>query len=455
MKKTPPIDNISPVAAPPDNSDTVSRTNGVPAGYEVGGQERSSAPSATSKKGSLLNVVITAIIVMVTLVVAYIVFGTPRSDAGASKADSPEKAGSDGIELTPDQRSNISIETVQKRMVAGEIRSPGKVAFNGNKISPVLPQFSGRLVRLLAEVGQNVSAGQVLGSIETPDIVQSQADYQQGLANERTAQTSLVNLTRARERAERLTKVEAIPLRELQQAQVDEKHGREDLDRARLSVAAAQSRLRSLHFSDAEVKALESPATALKREVRLLAPIAGTIIERKAGAGQVVQPGGDPLFQIADMSTVWVNIEVYEDQLSRLRLGLVATVETPAFANERFTARVDQIGNVVDPDKRTVAVRCVLPNGGGKLKPGMFVTVSLGGVSNQEAITVPSTSVVISGEKHIVFVETAPGRYQRREVVTGSEQEGSVVIRSGLKDGERVVVKGGLLIGAEGESDKN
>ena len=395
---------------------------------------------------------ISSFIVLLTVAFGYRFLSVPKADVDSTPSNSDIQKSASAIQLSPDQTLNISVEIVQRHSVAGEVKSPGKVAFNGNQISPVLTQFSGRLVKLLAEVGQNVHAGQILGSVETPDIVQPQADYQQSLANERTAQTSLENLIRTRERAERLVKVEAIPLRELQQAQVDEKHAREDLERSRQAITAARSRLESLHFSDAAIKALESGSKVLNREVALVAPISGTIIERKAGIGQIVQPGGDPLFQIANLSTVWVNAEIYEEQLSRLRIGLPATVETPAYPNERFSARIDQIGSVVDADKRTVAVRCVLPNAAGKLKPGMFVNVTLGGVSSQDAITVPATAVATEGDKRVVYVESEAGHYEKREVVLGDEQGDSVVVKSGLKEGEKVVVKGGLLVAAEGEN---
>lgn len=398
-----------------------------------------------------LSWVITASAVLLTLAFAYRFLSVPKAAADTTPPNSGSQT-SKTIQLTFDQMSNLAVEIVQKRAVAGEVKSPGKVAFNGNQISPVLTQFSGRLIKLSGEVGQNVHVGQILGSVETPDIVQPQSDYQQSLANERTAETSLLNLTRTRERAERLAKVEAIPVREMQQAQVDEKHARDDLERSQQAITAARSRLQSLHFSDTEIKTLEVGRNVLRREVPLLAPIAGTIIERKAGVGQIVQPGGDPLFQIANLSSVWVNAEIYEEQLSRLRIGLPATVETPAYPNEHFSARVDQIGSVVDVDKRTVAVRCVLSNATGKLKPGMFVNVTLGGVSNQDAITVPATAVVTEGDKRVVYVETEAGHYEKREVTTGEEQQrDTIVIKSGLKEGEKVVVKGGLLVAAEGE----
>lgn len=397
-----------------------------------------------------LSLTISALVVLLTFAFGYRLLYAPKTSTEPTTAKLDASNGGATISLSPEQTHNIAVEVVQKRFVAGEVKSPGKVAFNSNQISPVLPQFSGRLIKLNAEVGQTVRAGQILGSIETPDIVQPQADYQQALANKRTVETTLEHAAHTRERDERLAKVEAIPLREFQDAQTDEKHAREDLGRAEQAIAAARSKLQTLHFSDADIKTLEAGGKVLSREVPLVAPIGGTITERKAGLGQVVQPGGDALFQIANLSNVWINAEVYEDQMAKLRVGLPVSVETPAYPGEHFTARVEQIGSTVDSDKHTIAVRGVLSNPAGRLKPGMYVTVSLGGVSNAEAITVPATAIVTEADKRAVFIETAPNKYEKREVVVGSEQEGAVVIKSGIREGERVVTKGGLLVAAEG-----
>lgn len=396
-----------------------------------------------------LSLAIILIVLSSTAVFAYRLLYVSGAATDELVARNNQPAGT-GFSLSPEQAENIAVETVQKRLVAGEIKSPGKVGFNSNQVSPVLSQFAGRLTKLSAEVGDNVHAGQVLGTVETPDIIQPQSDFQQALANERTARTSLDHATRTRERDERLVKIEAIPLREFQQAQVDEKHAGEDLERAQQAINASQNRLQALGFGETEVKTLQAGGQILRRQVPLLAPISGTIIERKAGLGQALQPGGDPLFQIANLSNVWINAEVYEDQLSHLRVGVPATIETPSYPNARFTARIDQIGSVVDPDKRTVAVRCLLPNVGGKFKPGMFVSVSLGGVSNLEAITVPATAVVTEGEKRIVFVEAGHGHYNKREITIGDEQDGTVIVKTGLNEGDRVVTKGSLLVAAEG-----
>jgi cobalt-zinc-cadmium efflux system membrane fusion protein len=351
------------------------------------------------------------------------------------------------ISLSPEQRAAIAVEVVQKRSMQTDVTVPGKIAFNGNKVTPVLSQFSGRIVKLDAVVESTVVAGQVLGTIDTPDIVGMQSDYQQSLTAERSARTTFDLAKRTRERAERLAAAEAIPQRDLQQDQADESHAADDLKRAEFAIAAARGRLQSAGMKEADIERLASGSRAVNRLVPIVAPIAGTIIERKAGLGQVVQPGtGDPLFMIADLSTVWINADVYEDQLAHIHHGESMKVNTPAYPTETFTARVDQIGSTIDPDKHTVAVRCLVANPGRRLKPGMFANVILSAAVTQEVLTVPSSAVVAEGDQRSVFVEESPGKYIKRAVETGNEINGPTIIRSGLTEGERVVVHGGLLL---------
>ena len=349
--------------------------------------------------------------------------------------------------LSPEQRAAIAVEVAQRRTLQSDVTAPGKISFNGNRVTPVFSQFSGRIVRLMAEIGTTVRSGQTIGVIDTPDIVGMQSDYLQALTTERSAHTTLDLATRTRERAARLAEAEAIPKRDLQQAQADESRAADELQRAQSAIAAARGRLRSAGMSEDEINRLAATSRSVNRMVPLLAPISGTVTERKAGLGQVVQPGsGDPLFMIADLTSVWVNADVYEDQLAYIKQGVEMKIKTAAYPNETFDARVDQIGSALDPDKHTVAVRCVVANAHGRLKPGMFATVVLRAAATETAITVPSSAVVVEGDRRSVFIERSPGEYTKRAVETGVEIDGAVVIRTGLKEGERVVVRGSLLI---------
>lgn len=401
--------------------------------------------------------------VLALAVAALIGFGFTNKSSGGATADAAAKAPAptDEITLDPEQRQNVATDVVKVGDLPLRTSVPGRVDFNENRVTPLFAQFAGRVVRLDAEAGTAVKEGQVLGMLDSSDIVgiqsdyqRAQADHQQALVAERTAKTSLDLAVRVRERAARLAAVEAIPQRELQETEASEAHAREDLQRAQAAIAAAQSAVAATHgklqvagFADRDIERLGAggPST-ITRLVPITAPVSGTVVERKVGVGQVVQAGGDALFRIADLSTVWVNADVYEDQLASVRSGTKVTIQTPAYFNEKFAARVERVAAVVDPDKRTVAVRCVIPNGDGRLKPGMFATIVLDSGTVQKALIVPASAVVAAGPRRAAFVEKAAGTYQEKVIETGEEIAGSVVVKSGLREGERVVVQGSILL---------
>src|SRR6266700_379192 len=224
------------------------------------------------------------------------------------------KGRADTIVLAPEQRASVLADTVKTVDLPSRTAVPGKVDFNGNRVTPLFAQFAGRVVRLDAEAGMSVRQGQVLGMLDSSDVVgiqaeyqHAQAEYQQVLAAERTARSSLDLAVRTRERAARLAEVEAIPQRELQEAQVSEAHATDELQRAQSAVAAAQSavaatrgRLQIAGFNDQDIEHLDKGGpSAITRQSPLTAPVSGTIVERNLGLGQVVQVGGEALFKIA------------------------------------------------------------------------------------------------------------------------------------------------------------
>ncbi len=383
-----------------------------------------------------------------TFAIAVCVALLVSSRSGNKAAALPKPAPPPGvIELPAQQRSSIVTGAVRTSDLPVRISVAGTVDFNANRVTPVFSQFSGRVARLDAEVGTAVRQGQVLAMLDSPDIVGIQADYQQALAAQRAAGVSLQVATQARERAARLAAAEAIPQRELQEAQAAEARATEDFQRAQASVVAIRGKLQIGGFSEEDIAKLESGgALSISRLVPLTSPVAGRIVERNLGLGQVVQAGGAALFKVADLSTVWVNADVFEDQIASVHPGSEVLIQTQAYPGKTFAARIDRIAPMLDPEKRTVAVRCVVPNPAGLLKPGMFATLTLRSGTVQQALLVPLSAVISSGDRRIVFVEKQPGIFQARAVQTGAESAGDVVVESGLQPGERVVVQGGLLL---------
>ena len=186
----------------------------------------------------------------------------------------------------------------------------------------------------------------------------------------------------------------------------------------------------------------------------LLAPISGTVVERNGNIGATVGTDAN-VFKIIDLSSVWIDANVFEKDLERVRNGQVVKVTVPAFPGETFTGRVILINSVVDPDTRTVKVRTEVPNPDGRLKPDMFANVEIVTAARRTAISVPLSAVLDDGGKSVVFVADGTA-YAKREVALGLKSEDRVEIVQGLNAGDKVVTKGNYLLmeqskGGEGQ----
>lgn len=185
----------------------------------------------------------------------------------------------------------------------------------------------------------------------------------------------------------------------------------------------------------------------------ITAPIGGRILERAANRGQVVTPQ-DVLFTILDLSTVWVEARVYAKDARQVRAGQPVTIVASAFPDEKFTGKVSYMGDVIDEQTRTLVVRCEVANPRRKLKPGVFVKVSIGLGRRQGALSVPASAVQREGERTFVFVATGRSEFQEREVRLGTESGGYYEVLDGLKPGETVVTEGAFLVKSHGKKEE-
>jgi len=345
---------------------------------------------------------------------------------------------------TEDQLKNLTIEPVAARDFTVDRDVTGRVGFNEDRLTPVFPAYSGRVVEALATKGQFVRMGQPLLVIESPDYVEAQnnlavarGDLDRATVNLKTAQVGA-------ERARRLFTYEAISKKDLQSSEAALALALGELQRSRGALRVAQARLELFGKTAGAVRRLKAGAD---RRITIFSPISGTVVERQVGPGQVVKPDATaPLFQISDLSDLWVHGDVFESDLARIRLGAPAKISVESYPDRVFPARVSFINPTVDPVTRTVHVRCRVSNPRGLLKPEMFARMTIIAAAKQSVPVIPASAVVGSGEISFVLVEEAPGRFRKRKVEIGYEVDGSVMIKSGLKVGERIVTKGAVLL---------
>ena len=211
--------------------------------------------------------------------------------------------------------------------------------------------------------------------------------------------------------------------------------------------SASLARLRNWDISEAQIKAL-ADSGATTRTLTFRSPVSGIVMDKKALQGMRFMPG-EVLYQIADLSSVWVIADVFEQDIGLLKNGAKATMRINAYPDKTFSGRVTYVYPTLNAETRTVPVRVELSNPGGLLKPGMFAQVELPVAAKGQVVTVPVSAVIDSGTRQIVLVEQGAGRYESREVKLGARSDTHVEVLDGVAEGEPVVVAANFLIDAE------
>jgi len=313
------------------------------------------------------------------------------------------------------------------------------------------PVNQGRIVRLYAGQGTRVRKGQKLADLESADIDQAEADYLKALADYENALRSSaaeVKLAQANyDRNKLLYEQKVTAGKNLQAAEHDlevaKAAGENSVNGTKAALTAARRHLLILGLNDATIDSL-SKKTDLAAVFSLNSPIDGIVVERNATIGASVGTDAN-LFKIIDLSQVWVDANVFEKDLQRVRPGQEVRLTVPAFPQATFTGKVIFVDSVVDPETRTVKVRTEVANPDGRLKPDMFANVQIVTDLNRAAISIPQSAVLNDEGKTVVFVADGEG-YKKRQVQAGIQNNDRVEIVDGLSAGDKVVVKGNYLL---------
>ncbi|MGE5517638.1 MAG: efflux RND transporter periplasmic adaptor subunit [Bacteroidota bacterium] len=313
------------------------------------------------------------------------------------------------------QKLGVRTEPAVLRTLTRPIRAVGTVQVDERQLHVVSPKFEGYIERLnVNQTGQKVARGQSLMEIYSPDLVLAQQEYVVALQGAR----SLEN---------------ASP---------------EARDSARSLAEGALSRLRNWDIGSGAIDRLRNGGQP-SRTLSLASPVSGVVLEKKAIQGMRFMPG-EPLFQIADLTNVWVIADVFEQDLAQVDVGQKAEVTFNALPGMTFTGKVTFVYPTVTAETRTAKVRIELPNHEGHLRPSLYGTVQLAApVAKGPVVAVPDSAVLDTGARQAVLVERGEGLYEPREIKAGTRADGYVEVMEGLKEGERVVVRANFLIDAE------
>jgi membrane fusion protein, heavy metal efflux system len=343
--------------------------------------------------------------------------------AGETKTET-----ADLFTLPADQIAHLEIAPAAKGRLARVLRFTGSVAYNAFTTTPVFSAVGGPVRDILVAPGDSVRAGQPLLNINSPDYSQARSAYLK--AKEVFALTD-----KNYKRAVDLLEHKAIAERDEQQAESDRSQAQADVE-------SSTDVLRALGVADPETT-VKSAATLL---IPLLAPVAGEIVERLVGPGQLLQAGATQCFTISDTSMVWVLVNVYQRDLGSVHVGDSADITTDAYP-EIFRGRISYVAPALDPTTRTLQERIVTENPGHKLKKDMYVTATVRAGAVGNALLVPDAAVLRDTENQpFVYVQSGSNRFARRLVTLGESADGRTQITSGLNEGERVVGDGGLFV---------
>jgi cobalt-zinc-cadmium efflux system membrane fusion protein len=356
--------------------------------------------------------------------------------AGCSPRTEPAEpaASSSGTNatLTAAQRANLHTAIVRRATFHKTVETTGTVGFDNDQATTVLAPISGPVSKLLVSLGDEVKAGQPLAMIDSPDFTAAVSGYRKALATAHNARhIADVDVL--------LFKGDAIARRDLEQAQTDAINAEADRD-------AALMQLRSLGVDDKTIEGLTNNLPAHKVLAMIRSPLGGTVVEKLITPGQLLQAGGTPCFTVANMSQVWVMANIFESDLSEVHVGDSAEVQTAAAPNP-YPGKVDNISAIIDPNTHAIGVRVLTQNRDGILKKQMYVQVAIHSSHESAGLFVPVSAVLRNDENlPFVYVADANGNYERRRINFGSRVGSDYEITSGLKEGETVIVDGGLFV---------
>ena len=408
-----------------------------------------------NKKGIIIGVILAVILAGGFYYrFTHLATGTGEEKAQSETADPKEKSGDKNeigadikndapktVSMTPEiqKQHGVVVAAAKQERLADAISVTGKVEVNGDRIAHVSPRIPGKIVSVNASLGDTVASGQVLAMLDSVELDEAMNRYRQSKAKLSLAKNNL-------ERVNALVEKKIAARKDIHQAETDYQTTSSELH-------ADQERLALYGLSPA---GLDGPDHT-RQLLPVRSPIGGVITEKHAIVGELADPAKN-LYIVADLSSVWVMVDINEKDLAKVRKGQEAIVKVGAFPDLNFPGRISHIADVVDDATRTVKARIEVQNTGRKLKPEMFANVELAlPVDAPPVLAVPEEALQDLEGRKVVFVTANGTEFEPRPLELGRASGGQVEVAGGLKEGERYAVKGGFLLKSElkkGEREK-
>jgi RND family efflux transporter MFP subunit len=332
------------------------------------------------------------------------------------EGDEKEPASTIRIDPVTMQNMGVRLGRVQRKALIKNIRTIGNITFDETKIFTVNTKFNGWIEKLYVNfVGEDVKKGQPLFEIYSPELVTAQEEYL--LALNQYSRLSNSSYPRVREGSRRLLK-------------------------------ASRTRLRYWDLTEKQIAQIDKTGR-VQKTLTIYSPAAGVVTKKDAFKGHYVK-AGEHQYEIVDLSSVWVDVDVYEYELPWVRKGMAADMDLSYIPGKRFKGKVLFIYPFLDAKTRTAKLRLAFPNPGYQLKPGMYANIDLKSVVAKDGLVIPQEAVIDSGVRKIVFVALGKGKFQPRDVKVGLEVgDDSYQVLDGLQEGDEIVLSGQFLLDSE------
>lgn len=353
------------------------------------------------------------------------ILGCKEAKKAEANQSTAAKRSEQEIQLTPTLKQQIKVGPPVWQDVENSVQVSARVEADATRLARIGSPVSGRITDLAVLEGQRVREGQVLATVHSTDLSDTQFAFIKAYSQHQLSEKSV-------ERARQLVNADVIGSAELQRREAE-------VLQAGAEVAALRQQLRALGMSDNAIRRLEQ-TRRINSEYQIVASIGGTVLERKITIGQIVQPA-EVAFVIADLSNVWLVADIPEQNASSVAVGKDVQATIPAYPDAVIEGKLSFVSAIVNPETRTVATRMNLPNPQGRYKPAMLASMKLHD-NAQKKLTVPATAVVREQNQDFVFVSTSPDVFALRKVALGDEFGEYRVLVDGLRPEEQIVLDG-------------
>jgi cobalt-zinc-cadmium efflux system membrane fusion protein len=362
-----------------------------------------------------------------------------KSAPKTSEKSQSEKGESNAVEMSSEaqQRAGVAVAPAAIVPMTQYLQVTGSVQPMDSSVAHVRPLARGRLLEIRAKAGDRVAEGQVLAQIDNIEAGELIAQYNSARSELQKLRIQLTAQQRQVERNRRLAEIGASPKKDYESTLAEQQGMEEGIRAQESTVAGINARLH--RFGIDEIDGSTSPTSAIR------APFAGVVIHMDAAPGEIVEAGAD-LFTVANLSTVYVQAQVYEKDLGQVNVGQTVFITVDSYPGQPFTGRVVSISQLIDPQTRTAPVRCQVDNSAAKLKLDMLASIRFSTSTKRAALSVPADALQTIDNRPVVFVQTSPIHFEVRPVEAGAMSEGRTEIVRGLKDGEVVVSRGAFAV---------